>query len=110
MTQETPSQINKKQTLCLPVIDKSEASAKVRDDDASSSSASSSCGGEDTAQPPTANDDDELDELYPSELAGIKWQTSIGKKGCVHVLLDNGTLACGRDLKKRKGHWTLPSI
>ena len=72
---------------------------KVQEKEASSSSASSLCGDETAADPPSPDDNDELDETYPSVLAGIEWQQSIGRKGCIHIILSDGSLACGRDLK-----------
>ena len=68
------------------------------DEEDSSSASISSLEVEDTAEP-AANDDDELDELYPQSLAKLEWQISTGKKGCVHIVNHDLSLACGRTLK-----------
>ena len=72
--------------------------AADEDDGASSSSSISSLdvGG---AANPTADDDDEVDETYPQSLAQLHWQISTGKRGCVHIVNKDLSLACGRTLK-----------
>ena len=83
----------------LKIIDAADPKSEDTQEEAASSSASSLCGDEAAQEPPAPDDNDELDELYPSPLATIEWRQSIGRKGCVHIVMSNGSLACGRDLK-----------
>ena len=71
---------------------------ELEEDDASSCTSSSSFWGEGEAAP-AKTDLDDIDEPYPQELAEVNWKISTGKRGCVHILLEDGSLACGRNLK-----------
>ena len=53
---------------------------------------------EEDAAPPARNENDEIDEPYPQELSTLQWKISTGKKGCVHIITEDGVLACGRSL------------
>ena len=67
-------------------------------DDASSCTSASSIWREDTT-PPAQTELDDIDEPYPQELSTVQWKISTGKRGCVHIMTEDGILACGRVLK-----------
>ena len=80
-------------------IDENREDPQVDDgDDASSCTSASSIWREDTT-PPAQTELDDIDEPYPQELSTVQWKISTGKRGCVHIMTEDGILACGRVLK-----------